>query len=238
MRPALKSADAMMAGEAFPIRLGTMTAMLDPAGVLFVPEMAMLIVSDLHLEKASSFARKRIYLPPYDTAATLARLAALVAKYAPKTIVSLGDSFHDEDGHSRISAQTGAMIEAMAAGRSMVWVTGNHDPLPPTNCPGDAVDEIMLGDIIFRHIAEPGFDGVEVSGHYHPAARANGRGKSVRRNCFAFDGARLILPAFGVFTGGLNILDPAVRPLFKPASLAAYMLGTDKIYPIAAKNLL
>ncbi|MGB7433143.1 MAG: ligase-associated DNA damage response endonuclease PdeM [Ahrensia sp.] len=217
--------------------IGKTLVTLDPAGVLFMDETSTLVVSDLHLEKGSSFARRRQYLPPYDTGETLKRLALLVAKYQPRTLVSLGDSFHDDDASARLSVDAVAAIEALAAGRTMVWVTGNHDPSPPANVPGETVEELMIEDINLRHIAKRGENGPEMSGHYHPCAKIHVRGKSVRRPCFATDQTRMILPSFGAYTGGLNVRDKAYAGLFDPQRLCAYMLGTDRIYPIAAKTL-
>lgn len=238
MRPALKSPQMMQAGEALTIDFGGERVLLDPAGVAFFTDARMLVVSDLHLEKGSSFARRRIFLPPYDTPATLARLAALVAKYEPAVIVSLGDSFHDDEASARISADTARAIEALCAGRTMIWVTGNHDPSPPATMPGDSVDSLAIGAVLFRHIAEKGHAGCEVSGHYHPAAILRGRGKAVRRSCFASDGTRLIMPAFGVYTGGLNVRDRALSGLFDLGAFRAYMQGTDRIYPIGWRDLI
>ncbi|MEM9999723.1 MAG: metallophosphoesterase, partial [Pseudomonadota bacterium] len=124
----MKSVEDVNGGEPLETAFADQAVLLDPAGIAYFPDMKMLVVSDLHLEKASSFARKRIFLPPYDTAATLARLTVLVAKYDPAIIVSLGDSFHDEEASTRISAATLATVEAMAIGRDFFWVTGNHDP--------------------------------------------------------------------------------------------------------------
>jgi hypothetical protein len=117
-------------------------------------------------------------------------------------------------------------------------VTGNHDPSPPANMPGDSVDSLAAGAITFRHIAQHSHPGCEVSGHYHPAAILRGRGKTVRRSCFASDGARLIMPAFGVYTGGLNVRDRALAGLFDLGAFRAYMQGTDRIYPIGWRDLI
>lgn len=238
MRPALKSVETMQAGQALAVDYGGERVLLDPAGAAFFAGPSMLAVADMHLEKGSSFARRRMFLPPYDTPATLARLAALVAKYEPKMIVSLGDGFHDDEASGRLAAETVAAIEALAAGRTMVWVAGNHDPSPPANVPGDCVDSLAMGPATFRHIAERDCATHEVSGHYHPAAVLRGRGKAVRRSCFASDGTRLILPAFGAYAGGLNVRDRAFDGLFDLAALRAYMQGTGRIYPVGWRDLI
>ncbi|MEL6817123.1 MAG: ligase-associated DNA damage response endonuclease PdeM [Pseudomonadota bacterium] len=237
MRPALKTITDVESGAALASSFAGEEVLFDPAGILFFPSLRLLVVSDLHLEKASSFARKRIFLPPYDTAATLTRLAALVAKYDPAIIVSLGDSFHDEEAALRLSSDTRRAIETLVVGRDMVWVTGNHDPHPPAGCPGDTVDELAVSGITFRHIAQRLFGGPEISGHYHPAAVLRARGKKVRRNCFACDGQRMVMPAFGVLTGGLPISHPEVSALFDRARLCAFMLGSNQVYPISANDL-
>ncbi|MEQ8400840.1 MAG: ligase-associated DNA damage response endonuclease PdeM [Roseitalea porphyridii] len=238
MRPALRSVESTRAGEALAVDYGGERVLLDPAGIAFFPAASMLVVADLHLEKGSSFARRRMFLPPYDTPATLARLAALIAKYEPRCVVSLGDGFHDDAACERLSPETVAAIEALAAGRTMIWVTGNHDPSPPVNVPGDSVDTLATGQVTFRHIAERGCATCEVSGHYHPAAILRGRGKAVRRSCFASDGVRLILPAFGVYAGGLNVRDRAFDGLFDLGAFRAYMQGTDRLFPIGWRDLI
>ena len=238
MWPALKGLEATRAGEALAVDYGGERVLLDPAGAAFFAGVSMLAVADLHLEKGAFFARRRMFLPPYDTPATLARLAALVAKYDPKVVVSLGDGFHDDEASGRLAPETVAAVEALAAGRTMVWVPGNHDPSPPANVPGDSVDRLAMGPVTFRHIAERDCLTHEVSGHYHPAAILRGRGKAVRRSCFASDGIRLILPAFGVYTGGLNVRDRAFDGLFDLAAFRAYMQGTERVYPIGWRDLI
>ena len=80
----------------------------DPSGALYWPEERMLVVADLHLEKGSAFAKRGVLLPPYDTANTLVRLAALFHRYAPRLVIALGDSFHDGDGPRRMSSADAA----------------------------------------------------------------------------------------------------------------------------------
>ena len=237
MRPALKSIEHTKTGAALAIRFAGEDVLLDPAGILYFENLGALIVSDLHLEKGSSFARRRQFLPPYDTIATLIRLSALVEKYDPSIIISLGDSFHDNDASKRLDVQSVGMIENMAHNRSMIWVTGNHDPTPPDHLPGNCVTEIALGSMMLRHIPSPQEAGCEIAGHLHPCASIEVRGKRVRRACFACDGKRLIMPSFGVLTGGLHLAAPAFAGLFDRNHLRAYMQGRDQIFTIASKDI-
>ncbi len=213
------------------------TATADRRGALYFPSNRMLVVSDLHLEKGSSFARRGQLIPPYDSAATLALLAAVVAEYQPAIVVSLGDSFHDSQGAERLHPVFREQLEAMMAGRDWFWIAGNHDPHFPSNLPGDAVEELGVGPLVFRH--EPSRAAVigEVAGHLHPCARIVQRGRSVRRRCFASDGSRMIMPAFGAYTGSLNVLDRAYAGMFKRSALTAYMIGAERVFAIAGALL-
>lgn len=196
----------------------------------------MLVVSDLHLEKGSSYAARGIMLPPYDTAATLARLARLIAHYAPRYVIALGDSFHDGGGPSRLAQQDRDHLTAMQRGRDWIWITGNHDPEPADGIGGAFHVALSIGALTFRHLPSgaPG----EICGHLHPVARIAQRGRSVRRRCFAVDATRMVMPAFGVFTGGLNVRDAAFADLFGGLSFTAHMLGPDRLYAFAAKRCL
>ena len=209
----------------------------DVAGALFWPEHGMLAVADLHLEKGSSFAARGVLLPPYDTAATLARLGALIAHYAPRLVIALGDSFHDGRGPARLADTDRATLKAMQRGRDWVWIAGNHDPDPADNIGGRFTPEIKLGGLTFRH--EPGGEerGV-IAGHLHPVARVARRGRAVSRRCFATDGVRLVMPAFGAYTGGLNVRDRAFANVFETLSFTAHMLGLERVYAVAAKHCL
>lgn len=212
-------------------------ALCDPRGVLFFPDLALLAVSDLHLEKGSSFARRGKLIPPYDTVATLARLAAVIEDYRPRIVVSLGDSFHDGEGAERLHPDFRARLEGLMGGRDWFWIAGNHDPEAPADLPGETVRELAVGAVLFRH--EPSRQRVEgeIAGHLHPCARIVQRGRSVRRRCFAGDGGRMIMPAFGAYTGSLNVLDPAYRGLFNRDALMAYMLGNDRVFAISGAML-
>jgi DNA ligase-associated metallophosphoesterase len=212
-------------------------ALCDPRGVLHFPDLGLLCVSDLHLEKGSSIARRGALIPPYDTAATLARLAEVVAAYRPKIVVSLGDSFHDGWGAERLPAPFRQTLEALMAGRDWFWIAGNHDPDAPADLPGETVKELAVGALRFRH--EPSRDEAEgeVAGHLHPCARIVQRGRSVRRRCFASDGSRMIMPAFGAYTGSLNVLDRAYHGLFRTETLMAYMLGAGRVFAMPGSML-
>jgi DNA ligase-associated metallophosphoesterase len=189
-----------------------------PDGALHWPEAHTLVVSDLHLGKSERMARRGgALLPPYDTLETLARLAAAVSACAPETIVCLGDSFDDVEASEALDAQARALLAGLMAGRRWVWIAGNHDPVPG-DLGGGALSELALGPLRFRHIAEAGAALGEVSGHYHPKARLPGGGAA--RPCFLVDGARVVLPAFGAYTGGLATQHMALDALMRPGALA------------------
>jgi DNA ligase-associated metallophosphoesterase len=176
-------------------------------------------------------------LPPYDTGETLARLSALVDRLRPQTVVALGDSFHEDDGAHRLSPHDRAALGRLQAGRDWIWIAGNHDPHLPAGIDGLRLDELSLGPLTFRHEPAGGMADGEIAGHLHPAARVVGRGKSVRRRCFAGDGYRLILPAFGAYAGGLDVRDRAFAGLFRQRSFRAFVLGDDGVYPVGARAL-
>jgi DNA ligase-associated metallophosphoesterase len=210
----------------------------DCAGALYWPEEALLVVADLHLEKGSSFAARGVLLPPYDTAATLARLGRLVTRYAPRLVIALGDSFHDGNGPARLSDDDRATVAALQRGRDWIWIAGNHDPEPVRDLGGTSVETLAIGTLTFRHAPErDGAEG-EIAGHLHPVARVKGRGRTVSRRCFATDGARLVMPAFGAYAGGLNIRDRAFADVFGTLKFTAYMLGEERLYTIAARRCL
>jgi len=212
-------------------------AVCDPRGVLYFPDFGLLAVSDLHLEKGSAIARRGVLIPPYDTVATLARLAEAVSDYQPRTVVSLGDSFHDGWGAERLPLPFRQRLEALMTGRDWFWVTGNHDPDAPADLPGETVRELAFGSLILRHEPSGTYVEGEVAGHLHPCARIVQRGRSVRRRCFAGDGSRMIMPAFGAYTGSLNVLDRAYRGLFRHETLMAYMLGADRVFAMPGSML-
>jgi DNA ligase-associated metallophosphoesterase len=211
---------------------------VDCAGALYWPEERLLVVADLHLEKGSAFAARGVLLPPYDTAATLARLAMLIERYAPRLVIALGDSFHDGGGPSRMSDISRAGLKALQRGRDWLWIAGNHDPDPADNVGGRFAEILALGPLTFRHEPSPQPCDGEIAGHLHPQARIARRGRAVSRRCFASDGKRLVMPAFGAYAGGLNVRDRAIASLFGALSFTAHMLSERRIYAVTAARCL
>jgi hypothetical protein len=206
----------------------------DLSGALFWEQQRLLVVSDLHLEKGSSFATRGVLLPPWDTVATLGRLAAVIARHDPRVVIALGDSFHDRRAHQRLSGTDRDAIAAMQAGRDWIWVAGNHDPAITPDLGGVVASEVAIGPIMFRH--EPTGAVGEIAGHLHPKARVSTRGRSMERRCFACDGMRAVMPAFGAFTGGLNIRDAAFGKIFGTIGFVAHVLGDLRLHAIAASR--
>ena len=208
------------------IRIGAGTFLADASGALWHEADRTLIVADLHLEKGSAFARRGMMLPPYDTAATLAGLAAVIAHYDPRRVVSLGDGFHDMDGARHLDAMARSALGAMQARRDWIWVRGNHDP-DPTGLPGDSAAACTIAGVTARHEpAASAADSGEIAGHLHPVARFAGG----RRRCFLSDRRRCIMPAFGAFAGGLELRDEAFAGLFNIDRLQAVILNGNRVH--------
>jgi DNA ligase-associated metallophosphoesterase len=216
------------------LNVAGVTLVADLSGALFWEEQGLLVVSDLHLEKGSSFAARGVLLPPYDTAATLGRLAAVIARHDPRRVIALGDSFHDGDAHQRLSVTDRDALAAMQARRDWIWISGNHDPALPSDLGGVVAQEVALGPIVFRH--EPTGAVGEIAGHLHPKARVSTRGRSMERRCFASDGERVVMPAFGAFTGGLNIRDAVFAKIFQTPGFVAHVLGDNRVHAIAVSR--
>ena len=212
--------------------------MLDPAGIAYWPDESVLVVADLHLEKGSSFAARGMLLPPYDTAATLARLGRAVTRYAPRMVIALGDSFHDGGGPGRIMPQDRGALAGLQRGRDWVWIAGNHDPDPAKDIGGVFAKSLSLGPLTFRHEPTHGPADGEIAGHLHPSARVAQRGRTVTRKCFAADDRRMVMPAFGAYTGGLNICDRAFVKVFGALAFTAHLIGERRIYAFAAARCL
>lgn len=209
----------------------------DLSGAAWFPELQLLAVADLHFEKGTSFARQGLHLPPYDTKATLIRLADVCRRLQPEMIVALGDSFHDAEGAKRLDDDDVGLLKALAADARFIWIHGNHDPLGSSayeRLRGEFHEALNVGPLLFRH--EPTGARGEVAGHLHPGAAVHVRGRRIRRRCFASDGDSLILPAFGAYTGSLNVCDPAFHPVLK-SGFRAYLIGRDGIYPFSEARL-
>lgn len=214
---------------AAPLHMAGERLMLDPMGALFWPGRRLLVVSDLHLEKGSSFARRGMLLPPWDTHVTLDRLAALLTRWSPTTVVALGDSFHDATGSGRLPATEQQRLNAMTQAHRFIWVQGNHDPAPPHGLAGDWVESYVVGPMVFRHQAVDAAAPGEIVGHHHPKAMVRAPAGTVSRPCFVADGRRLMMPALGAYTGGLDVRNPAISQLF-PLGGRLFLLGKERLF--------
>lgn len=194
---------------------------------LYWPREAALLVADLHLEKASFFARHGQMLPPYDSRETLERVAGAIRQTGARRVYCLGDNFHDADGPERLEAHAAGMLDALARATDWVWIAGNHDQ---GRVPwGTAVDELELAGIVLRHHARSGEARAELSGHFHPRLRVTTPGRVVARPCWVASERKLILPAFGALTGGMDASDPAIIAAMQPAR------AVDAVLPTARK---
>jgi DNA ligase-associated metallophosphoesterase len=231
--PAQSLDDELPAARAT-VDVAGVTLVADLSGAFYWEEQGLLVVSDLHLEKGSSFAARGTLLPPYDTAATLGRLAAVIARHDPRMVIALGDSFHDRNAHDRLSTPDREAIAAMQMRRDWIWISGNHDPALPDNLGGVVANEVAIGPIVFRH--EPTGAIGEIAGHLHPKARVPTRGRTMERRCFACDGERAVMPAFGAYAGGLSIRDAAFSKIFQTLGFMAHVLGDVRLHTIAASR--
>lgn len=209
---------------ALAIRVANVEVVLRASGALWLAQERMLVVADLHLEKGSAYAARGQLLPPYDTRETLDRLEREVAALAPRTVVLLGDTLHDREAETRIALTERTRIAALADRLRLIWICGNHDPDGAGELGGETATVVEVAGLTLRHDPSPYPVFGEVAGHLHPCARIQGPAGSVRRRCFASDGQRLILPAFGAYAGGLNLRDEAFTPLFESPP-TAFALG-------------
>lgn len=202
---------------------------------LYWPAQRALVVADLHLEKASWFARFGQMLPPYDSEATLGEVADLLALTRAETLYCLGDSFHDRHGCERLSAKAQAQLRAMTAVTDWVWIAGNHDAGMIDHCGGRVIDEAVVDGVVLRHEAARGEPRPELSGHFHPKLRVRARGRQVARRCFVMSETKLILPAFGSLTGGLDAHHPEiVRAVGRHARALVPVQDRMLSFPLAA----
>ena len=206
--------------------------MLCPSGVAIWPTKQTLIVADLHFEKGSASAVRGNLLPPYDTRETLSRLASAIRRHAPQRIIVLGDTLHDDRAMARMASADLIMLKRLFAPLRILWIAGNHDPSPQPELPGECVTEWREGQLLFRHIgciAPLARHEAEFSGHYHPKATLPTRIGGITRRCFLATNQHLVLPAFGAFTGGLDVQDPAMSALTRRAQ-RVFLLGRDRLH--------
>jgi DNA ligase-associated metallophosphoesterase len=202
------------------------TLAISASRAVYWPAQEALLVADLHLEKASWFAQRGQMLPPYDSAETLDRLAQAIAQTGARRVFCLGDNFHDDDGPTRMTDPARSALDAIAARVDLVWITGNHDAAMMHHT-GAVVDEVDLGGVTLRHEAQSAAIGPEISGHYHPKLRLRIKGRAIRRPCALRSESRLILPAFGALTGGLDATDPALIAAMQPARTIEAIVHTS-----------
>ena len=218
------------------ISLAGMDFIPDLSGALYAPEFRALLAADLHLEKGTSLARRGVHLPPYDTRESLTQLQAAIAEAQPERLIFLGDSFHDGGARARIDAADLSMLRAITSAVETVWITGNHDPAPPEDIGGRIVEEMALGPVMLRHQARALRAGeAEISGHLHPAAAVAARGHRIRCRCFIADERRLIMPAFGSYTGALSVRSEPFRGLFE--DFHVWMIGGKAIHRFPAARV-
>jgi uncharacterized protein len=233
------SRPASHTAQSLPVTLAGTALSVTVDGGLWQPDERLLVVSDLHLEKGSSFAARGRLLPPYDTKATLARLEDLVKALNPAVVIALGDSFHDVDAAARLDDVDRRQLARIMTGRRWIWIAGNHDPIGSIDDIGGEVhSEISFGPLTYRHEPAGGAVGTadagqgEVAGHFHPKTTIRTRLARFSGPCFVHDAARLVMPAFGAFTGGLDIGDPAIRSLFPQGGRAIALIRRRMIFQV------
>jgi uncharacterized protein len=216
--------------------LGGITLVPDHSGALYAPDFRTLLVADLHLEQGAALARRGIHVPPFDTGATLALLKQVIEQVKPWRLVLLGDSFHDRLAHAQLDQPHQEALQDITAHVETIWITGNHDPEAPEGLGGVCVEAHQLDHIILRHQPDPNLNGhCEIAGHLHPGATIIQRGIATRAKCFVADGRRMIMPAFGSYTGALSVRSRAYDDLFDEAESHVWMLGKSAIhrFPLA-----
>lgn len=220
------------------ISLGGLDLIPDLSGALYVPDFRTLLVADLHLEKGSSLARRGVHLPPYDTLETLLQLEFALAAAKPERLVLLGDSFHDSQARERIDRRDAERLRKITDTVPTIWISGNHDPSPPIDLGGQIASHAALGPIILRH--QPQVltgSAYEIAGHLHPAARLSQRGHQIRCKCFIGDTRRVIMPAFGSYTGALDISADPFAQIFNTKSYHVWMLGRRAVHRFPASRV-
>jgi len=206
-----------------------------PCGALFWPARNTLLLADLHFEKASFYGTHGQFLPPYDSIDTLTCLIDAVAATGATRVIALGDSFHDAGGAGRLPLPARDTLRRLTRDLDWLWLTGNHDDASAAVLGGRVAVEAVVDGVVLRHEAVARDPAPEISGHFHPKLRLVLRGRRVVRRCFALTPTKLVLPAYGVLTGGLDVADPAfARAVGGP--LAALVATPERLlrFPVAA----
>jgi len=220
------------------IVLGGLAFTPDMSGALYCASEKLLLVADLHLEQGASLARRGLHVPPYDTLATLAMLEQVLANTCAERLILLGDSFHDSVAHEAVRQSDAERLRHITRSVETIWISGNHDPKAHDTLGGTCVDEMQFGAIALRHVpARLKEHELEIAGHLHPGATIVQRGSHIRTKCFAGDNRRIILPAFGSYTGALNVLSGAYAGLFNEGHAQAWMIGKSAIHCFPWKRL-
>ena len=215
----------------YKILLGGVELLPHLSGALYVPEYESLIISDLHLEQGTSLAKRGLHVPPFDTVSTLAILEEIAAVANPKRLIFLGDSFHDGEGEARLEEKHLDKLHKLTMAHETLWIIGNHDPDPPQSIGGQGAESLALGPLTLRHEPHKHLKGeIEIAGHLHPGCGLNLRGRHVRGKCFIADRQRLVMPAFGAYTGGLSITSPAFHGLFEDGHTKMWMIGKNGLH--------
>jgi uncharacterized protein len=219
------------------LRLAGADLLAAASGALLWPKERTLVVADLHLEKGSSYATRGVMLPPYDTRATLDRLERVLSEHDTRRVICLGDSFHDATAPARLTGEDERRLARLTAAVEWYWIAGNHDPAPPAALGGRVITgALRLGPFTFRHIADDATMPGEISGHFHPKASLALRGRRLSGRCFVFDERRLVMPAFGAYAGGLDVLDPALGALF-PDGFTVHLLARERVTTLPRARL-
>ncbi len=212
------------------IIVGGVTFVPDHTGALYAPDFKTLLIADLHLEQGASLARRGIHVPPFDTEATIAQLESVLAKTKPWRMVLLGDSFHDRKAHTLLPGPLHQRLLQITGEVETVWLSGNHDPEAPLGFGGVCLPEHKLDGITLRHEPTPSLTGFEIAGHLHPGATLVQRGIAMRSKCFIADDRRIIMPAFGSYTGALSVRSKPYWKLFDENRTQVWMIGKSAIH--------
>jgi uncharacterized protein len=207
------------------------------SGALYLAESEALLVSDMHLEQGASLARRGFHAPPFDTLSTLQILEQEMAVLKPRQIVFLGDAFHDRVAAAELPHAYRTKLVGLIDQVQTIWIAGNHDPDAPFGLPGEHMMECKIGPVTLRH--EPSRNnrnGYEIAGHLHPGAAVVQRGVATRTKCFAADATRIVMPAFGAYTGALNVHSPAFAKLLDIEKAKLWMIGKTAIHTIPMKR--